>query len=236
MVSVYLWHNKFITTFLVQRTNFRLSKTKQYYKVLHKEVIEPIREFYTKKREGNLNCVFIEDTIKNILKSFNDNYMKKAHREAVSVTIKFKINNELYPIRVGYDADDRNSHPENEQESFVYMSLCRTGKKKQVIYVKDIENTDSIENKMLGDNVEDIQARAKGKYSTFIALPIRTGKSITNDTNKKWEIKQDIGMLGFDMKEKYGFGNLYEHEIDIYGCVADLLADPLYDLIELKRN
>lgn len=35
--------------------------------------------------------------------------------------------------------------------------------------------------------------------------------------------------------EKYGFGDFDKYEFDILACLADLLSEPVIDLIELKN-
>jgi hypothetical protein len=86
---------------------------------------------------------------------------------------------------------------------------------------------------MLSVFKDEIKARAKGRYTSFIALPIRYG-TCRIISPSKFEPKPDLGLIGIDLMEPYGFGNLEENEIHILLCFADLISEPVNDLNELK--
>jgi hypothetical protein len=224
---------------VIQRMGVRLGTERQSASIIHKNVVEEIREYKafkaTKaKKKEQLKCGDIEKQIRNILISFNDNYMKQFHRRKVSAVIKYLKNEKLYPIRIGGDIVKRKTDPEDIDNSFVYKALNEPGKKLSYIYVKNLDNPDKYECAVLGRYKNEICGRAKGKYNTFVALPIRAGRLEGNSS--EFTTRPDLGFLGFDLMEKYGFGNLYKYEIDFMACLVDLLSEPVQDLIMSKHK
>ena len=219
----------------MQKVGVRLGRERTNYRILHKKVVEKIREYhalkkYYDRKNGKMDAEKIQQHIRDILTSFNDNYMKRLHGQEVSASIKYYKNEKLYPIRVGGDIARRSHQPEEVKKAYVYLALSEPGKKLTYIYVKDLGNLDKYESRVLGKYMADIQKRSQTYYNTFIALPIRGGK--LQEVSGDFAILPDFGILGFDLKEKYGFGNFEPQELDFIACLADLLSEPLQDLIE----
>jgi hypothetical protein len=225
-----------VLIFLIQRTGIRLGREKRNYRVMHKDVVEKIRDYRAWKKAGDAKPSEIREKVREILLSFNDNYMRKMHREEVSATIKYNNikENKLYPIRVGCDCNERNYGEENYNDSFVYRVLCEPGRKLRYLYVKDINNPDKYEYEVMGKYSNDILKRSKDKYVTFIALPIRAGR-IVGDSSEDISVRSDLGILGFDLNDAYGFGNLEEHELEFISCFADMLSEPVQDLVDAQQ-
>ncbi len=224
---------------IIQRTSVRLERERKTFNIIHKKVIEIFREYFTERtqffKDGNpFTQDDIERNITKILEEFNNNFMSVYHRGEIAVTLKYKKGDFLYPIRVGKDAINRNMDCELINESYVYLALSETGKKLSYVYIKNLDKPDIYETEVLGKRIQDVKTRAKDHYKTFIALPIRSGKLPYSKHKKDFTSRPDLGMIGFDSMEKYGFGNLDKHEIDIFGCLADLLSEPVNDLIETK--
>lgn len=215
-----------------QRTTLRMKRDRKTFNIIHKKIVEKIREYLTNKRNGEMSLEKIEDFIKEILNSFNDNYMRIVHRDSVSSSVKYLFDGQLHPIRVGDDWMNRDKEPEQSSKSPVYNSLSRTGVMRNYLYVKNIAKTDDYELQALGDEIDNLKARCKDKYTTFIALPIRASEM--NIKNSKFTAQKELGILGFDLMEEYGFGNIDDYQLDILACLADSLAEPLIDLIEKK--
>ncbi|MFW6273133.1 MAG: hypothetical protein ACOC2U_05080, partial [bacterium] len=57
-----------------------------------------------------------------------------------------------------------------------------------------------------------------------------------NIKNSRFTSQKELGLVGFDLMEEYGFGNLNDYQLDIMACLADSLAEPLLDLIEKKTK
>jgi hypothetical protein len=172
----------------------------------------------------------IKRRLEQILESFNNNYMKRMHRFKVSACIKYRNNKKLYPIRVGHDKAERNPQAEKVDQSFVYQSLNMPGKKKRYIYVKNVQNPDKYEQDAIEPNLVKVQDRAKGKYNSFIAIPIRAGKKV--NVSEDFATTPDLGMIGFDLNEKFGFGNFEENELHYIACFADLISEIVQDIAE----
>ena len=227
-----------IIVLLITRISQKFKDEKSYYKVIHKNIVEPLREYnaikQSKIRVGDgLKEAFIESTLRSVLKSFNDNYMKKRYSSKVVATIKYKKRGMLYPIREGDEINYRSNDAEIEEKSFVYKALNSFGQKLPYIYVKDLDNPDKYELKAMGNLTTDIKGRAADNYKTFIALPIRGG-NIKFDGPGEVEAHPDLGVLGFDLVGKYKFGNFEDHELDYMACLADSIADLILDLLRIE--
>lgn len=224
--------------FAASSMSHTLKNEKGYYRVIHKNIIEFMRDYraqrdYRKTGGLMLDKTFYLDSLKSILDSFNNNYMKKKYSSCVVGTIKYKVNESLFPIKVGDDVDYRSGEPETAEQSFVYKALNDFGVKLPYLYVKDVDNPDEYEAKAMGKLSVDIKARAGDNYKTFIALPIRGGKM---PFPKGVDIfaRQDLGVLGFDLKKSYEFGNFEEKELDFIACLADSLGEIILDLINFS--
>ncbi len=225
--------------YLIAKAKVRLGRERDNYKILHKNIIEEIRDYRTHKRWKEMQAEsFFPDDIKRyiqeILSKFNDNYMKRMHSPQVSTVIKYQDYDNLVPIRVGGDQAERNNEPESLKKSFIYQALNEPGKTMRYIYVKYLDKPDKYEYKALGKYLTDVQTRAKGKYSTFIALPIRTGQA--KHVSGAFKTRQNLGMLGFDLRRKYGFGNFETHELEYIACFVDMISELVQDLIGAKRQ
>lgn len=221
--------------YVITRASVRLGRERDNYRILHKKIIEEIRDYRTHKRreEGQKKRLSLDEIkryISEILSKFNDNYMAKMHTAKVSAVIKCRHSNTLDPIRVGGDRAERNNEPELLEESFIYKALNETGKTMRYIYVKNLDNPDKYECEALGKHLSDVKKRSQNKYSTFIALPIRTGQE--KHVSSGFTDRQDLGMLGFDLKRKYGFGNFEEHELEYIACFVDMMSELVQDLNE----
>ncbi len=214
---------------LIQHANFRVKKERDTFRVIHKEIIERIRDYQAIKQKKELTSEDISQVVQQIIHNFNEQYMKKMYGDKVSITVKYKANNYLHAIRDGDDIGIRDEEPQVLNKAHVYSYLSKSGKKRQVIYVKNINNLDKKELKILGENEEDVRHRAGDKYRTFIALPIRTG----SESAGKVSLKKDIGFICFDSKKPYDFGNIGDYQINIFACISDLLSEPLSDIIRL---
>jgi hypothetical protein len=220
---------------ILQRAQVRIDRIQETYAVLHKDIIHKFRDYICENEEKTMKPQEIENTIKNILKSFNDLHMKDKHRPESKVTLKYIYKDKLFPIRESNLAN-RSNDSEKIAKSYIYNYLNNDIQIKPFIYVMDLDDSESKECLSLGDYYHKIKSRAANNYSTFIALPIRTGEfiQISNETIKT---KENLGIIGFDMEEKYGFGTLFSHELEILGCFTDLLSIIVKDLqTSLKNN
>jgi hypothetical protein len=213
------------------KTSGRLQNERLFYKVLHKDVVEELREYRTYRKcvNGVVSDVRIKEKIKHILTSFNNNYIKKKYSSKVVATIKYKLNDKLYPIRVGDDANSRDSNAEEECSSYVYQALNEIGRTLPYIYVKNLDKLDAYESGVMGRFTDKIKGRAGSNYKTFIALPIRGGKL----PDMGVDVRANLGVIGFDLNEKYGFGDFGEHELDYIACLADSLSELIEDLVAI---
>lgn len=215
-----------------------LKNEKGYYRVIHKNIVEFMRDYRAQRdcrKTANIlvDETFFVDSMRSILDSFNNNYMRKRYRSSVVATIKYKMNDLLFPVRVGDDVDYRSGEPETTDRSYVYKALNDYGVKLPYLYVKNLDNPDEYEAKNMGKLSAEIKGRAGDNYKTFIALPIRGGKM---PFPKGVDIfaRQDLGVLGFDLKNAYEFGNFEENELDFIACLADSLGEIILDLINFS--
>lgn len=154
------------------------------------------------------------------------------HRNVVSACVKYEMNDKLYPIRVGNDKENRNKEPETSEDNLIYRCLKSSGQNKKYLYIKNIEKLDKSETNLLksGENPEQtigkFRDRAKNKYTAFIDLPIRAGIA----TGSSFTIERDLGFIGFDLMEKYGFGNVEEPELHYLACFADIMSELILNL------
>jgi len=147
---------------IIQRTGLRLGRERINYRTMHKCVVERMREYRAERRnklsQGQIMPKEdIERNIRELLESFNDNYMKPFYRQEVSVTVKYLINKELYPIRVGGDIAKRSFASEKIDISHVYKALSESGRKLRYIYVKNLDKPDFLELEVLGKYKNEIQ-------------------------------------------------------------------------------
>lgn len=108
-----------------QRVNFRMRRDRGIFNIIHKNIAEKIRDYLAMKRNRQLNEEDIIKFIKEILSSFNDNFMKIMHRSSVAISVKYLVKGELYPIRVGNDILRRDYNPELSANSPVYNALTQ---------------------------------------------------------------------------------------------------------------
>jgi hypothetical protein len=226
--------------FLIQRTAVRLQRQKDTAKIMHKVVAEGIREYlafknYKIESKKPIKLNEIKSHLTNLLKDFCTQYMMIFYRPEVTITLKYLKGGNLYPIRSGDNELKRSQNPEQIDKSFVYKAINKSGNKLSYVYVKNLDNIDKKEMKMLSGFEENINKRATGKYRTFIALPIRSGK-LPNVSSSNFTTRPDLGILGFDLLEPYGFGNLEESEIHVLLSLADLISEPVKDLIDYKKK
>jgi len=227
-----------VLVFAASAMSHTLKNEKGYYRVIHKNVIEFMRDYRAQRdyrRAAGLlvDESFFVDSLRSILDLFNNNYMKKRYSSGVVATIKYKMNDLLYPVRVGDDVDYRAEDPETTEQSYVYRALNDFGVKLPYLYVKDVDNPDEHEAKNMGKLSSDIKGRAGDNYKTFIALPIRGGK-MPFPKGANISARQDLGVLGFDLKNAYEFGNFEERELDFIACLADSLGEIILDRINFS--
>jgi hypothetical protein len=222
-----------------QRSIIRIDRQKSVALVMHRYVIHNIRDYLTYKNhkidtKEPLTKEEIISYIRVLLESFYNQYLSINYREACTITLKFKQGDFVYSIVEGKRGINAEAPQEESiEESWVYRALRKDGKIRSYIYVKNLENLDNKEKKMLSIFKSEIRERAKGRYTTFIALPIRYG-TCRIIRPSKFEPKPDLGLIGIDLLEPYGFGNLEENEIHILLCFADLISELVNDIIELK--
>ena len=229
---------------LIAQAKVRLGRERDNYHVLHKDVIEKIRDYRAHRRlekteteiDGkNLGANEIKKHISEILELFLKSYLYRMHPGEASAVIKYKHpgTDELVPIRVGNDAKDRDTKPEKLDKSYIYQALTAPGKTLRYIYVKNLDSPDKYECRALGTYTEGVQGRAKSNgYPTFIALPIRSGRI----KDSMLSAQNTLGMLGLDLKTKYGFGNFEEHEQEYLACFVDMMSELVQDLIDAEGN
>jgi hypothetical protein len=220
--------------FWFQRNRIRLERDRNTFRILHKNVVEQFREYLFKKTKCTkdkqpFTKIEIEKHIRGMLKGFYENFIKHYHGDNITVTLKYRKNDQLISLREGEYAPMRILAPEPLKVSYVYQSLSETGKKWSYIYVKNLDDPDKYETEILGQNLPDVKKRALDNYKTFIALPIRAGKLELDST--EFITRPDLGIIGFDSLEEYKFGNFDPHELDIMACLADLLSELVQDLI-----
>lgn len=236
IISSFLFIYGIINIFIVvtnQRQNVRLKRHEANVHIIHKNVIEQIREYRASYKAG-LKSHEIINWISRILKDFNTSYMKSNHNGSVAAAIKYVSKSKLHPIRDCENPETRTNTPEDISNSYIYNAINEAGKKMRFIYVKNIKKPDNYECLALGKYKDEVISRAKSNYSTFIALPIRAGKLPAS--SDAFQVRADLGLLGFDLVEPYGFGNLYDHEVDLLGCFADIMSEPLEDLQKAITN
>lgn len=221
---------------VLQRNNIRLERTRKYFKLLHVNVISNFRSYIDEwdKNQG-MTCERKNEHLTGMLNIFNEKFIKDLHLASTVVTLKYLHDDKLYPVRVGDNVDNRNTTPENLNESYIYNALTKARKKLRYIYVKNIDNPDTLELQEIGPDLQNIQARATGKYKTFIAVPIRS-EALKLVSTSDIEVKKELGLLGFDLQEKYGFGNLEQFELNLIYTVADLLSIIVGDIIKDKQH
>ena len=234
---------------LITQAKVRLGREGENYRILHRDIIEKIRDYRSGKRldrteskttqeeAASPTAREIKREIHTILELFLKSYLYRVHPWKSSAVIKYKDpkNDKLIPIRVGNDASNRNSEPEPLGESYIYQALTATGKKLQYIYVKNLDKPDNHECTTLGVHLEDVKKRAQGKYSTFIALPIRSGES-QDVSGQALTAHSSLGMLGIDLKREYGFGNFEEPEWEYLACFVDMMSELVQDLIDAEKT
>jgi len=229
--------------FLVTSRNqcdLRLKRLHESIETMHCDVIHKVRDFRVEINRGMVKSEDIEKYILNILQSFNDSYMKSVYRKGCNATLKYLFKEHLYDLRTGIGKDRRNNQPEHYYECYVYLRLnpqkSKDQKKREYIYVKNINFPDKKEIEMMGDYIKEIQNRSKGHYKTFLAMPLRSGESFSGQkrTNVVWKPKDDLGFIGFDVNEKYGLGSMQEFELNYIACFVDLMSELVQCLIETK--
>jgi len=87
----------------------------------------------------------------------------------------------------------------------------------------------------LGNHTVNVQRRALGHYSTFIALPIQSGQC-HDVSSSNMAAKNSLGMLGLDLKKKYGFGNFEKQEWEYLACFVDMISELVQDLIDAEGS
>ncbi len=216
----------------LQRNIIRLNKTRSLFDLVHKHIITRLRD-YISARNGNqvINSELKIKYIEDILTSFNDYIFKKLHRKDIVITLKYLKENKLHNIRIGDNIENRDNNPESIDKSYIYKALTRADKRLKYIYVKDLSKPDLHELQAIGQDLVFIKGRAVDKYKTFIAVPIRSN-SISSISTKEVQVKKDLGLLGFDLKEEYGFGNLDFYELNIIFCLSDSLSIIVEHLIK----
>lgn len=224
---------------LLQRSNVRLVRLQKQFEFFHTQMIHSIRDYFTEKsmreKKGiSMDADRTEATIKQLLKSFNEMYMYEHHRRDSNVTVKYALNNELHILRYGNNVQNRNAKTEVLKDSVVYRALFNESEKLSYLYVKDIKKPDTKELRALGPNTNELQRRAHGRYNTIVAIPLNNANIRTSAVDTV--IQSELGYVSFDVREAYGFGNLYQYEIDIICSFVDLLSILINDLIKLKKT
>lgn len=224
----------FIT--MLQRTKLRLSRLHQQFEFFHIELIHGIRDYQRKmKMTTKPNEIKEEDIIREIekfMEAFNKQYMYEHHRRDTNITIKYSYQNLLRTIRVGTNINNRKTKPESIQNSTIFNTLFKGDNRHSYLYIKNIKDPDKKETKMLGQNSDVLISRAINKYNTIIAIPLKISNTGTYHNDLK--IANNIGYVSFDHDDAYGFGNLYEHELNIICSFVDVLSIMVCDLIQLK--
>lgn len=222
----------------LQKNAVRIKRIEEACVILHHDIIHILRDYRTRKerltRENKpLDRESIIRYIQKVLENVVIKFMNVVHYSEVSACVKYlKANSgkKLYSIRYGPDLGKRDSEPEELDDSNVFLRLCDP-KKHSFIYIKNVDKYDENELKVIGDISDKITSRAnKYLYKTFLAFPIRTGNINLEDAPPP--AKYDLGMLCFDLKKAYAFGNVHKYEIHFLLCIADLLSEIINDLIK----
>ncbi len=228
-----------IMMWALQKNEVRLTRSRRTYNILNEKIITVIKDYRAQKKDlikkgKQLDKDYIVSIIEKILTGVNDTYLKDVHRKNVAVTLKYLKDGKLIPIRVGGNSEERKSlMAESYDKAYVYNCINPIGKKLRFIYVKNLDNLDKYELSAIGIYKEEIKKRAGDYYKSFIALPLRGGRIKMSGSNGMSSVP-NLGILGFDLKEKYGFGNFPEHEYHYLTSFASLLSEPVQDLIEIK--
>lgn len=232
----------FVLIWALQKNELRIKRLKKNNQIFNENIVHVLQRYRVKKeklleRKESLDSEYIETTIKEILKGVNNTYIKQIHRKDVSITLKYLANGVLHPIRIGIAHETRDQDPEEWEKAYVYKCLVEDGKKITFIYIKNIKNITACEMKYVGRYVNEIKSRAERyNYNSFIAIPLRGGKiNLANGNGYKIEQYEDLGFIGLDLREKYGFGNFSYHEYFFLKNIADLLAEPIKDLIKTHK-
>lgn len=189
---------------------------------------------YEKKKKNSFDEDFIKRYIKIALQGTVDTYLSSLHRGEISIAVKYLKDQKLFPIRAGEGADIRSNKPEDIDEAFTYRCLAGFGTPLRYIYIQNLEKLNREELKVVGVYEQQIRSRAGENYQTFIAVPIR-GAEIEEDRFEV-EVMRDLGLLGIDLERKFGFGNITNSEIYFLASLADLLSEPIVDLLLLRKQ
>ncbi len=226
---------------LLQKASIRLRREQSWYAILHKEIIEKIRDYRAQKEndlvtgQSLINSAEIKKNIEMILSAFNDRFMCIVHRNKVIATIKFVFNDQLYSIRTGEYVLGRSINPEDKKNCPIFDAFSQaTKRKRQYIYVKNVDKFELKEAEVFGVKCDYIKKRAAGNYKTFVTMPIRGGVD-NRIANNLWFERNTIGTVCFDINQPYGFGDLPEHHLEYMACFVDLISELVFDLI-LKMN
>lgn len=231
----------------LQKTTIRLGREQEWHDFFHKQVIEPLRDYRAQKENDliaglhTINSNQIRYQIHTILDNLTRNIICRVHRKGMNACIKFVFKDKLCSIRAGDSEHFRNVEVEPKESSVIFDIFSQCGKNtRQYIYIKNLDKLEKDEEFFFGEKIKDrynvLKERAGDHYKTFVAMPIRGGadqrKSNTNADDNKWAIRDLIGIIGFDSKESYAFGDLPEHELDFLACFADTMSELVYDLIQ----
>lgn len=227
-----------IMMWALQKNEVRLARSRRTYIILNEKIITVIKDYRAQKRDlakrgKQLSEDFIVSIIEKILAGVNDTYLKDMHRKNVAVTLKYCKGGKLIPIRVGGNSEERKSiSAESDDKGYVFKCINHFGKSLRFIYVKNLDNLDKYELEAIGVYKKQIKERAGDYYKSFISLPLRGGRIKVSASNGMTSVP-NLGIVGFDLKEKYGFGNFSEHEYHYLASFASLLSEPVQDLIEI---
>jgi hypothetical protein len=95
LINIYL-------TLTVQKTSIRLERERDSHNILHKKVIEALRDYQAEKTKNNdIPVKRIEEFIQSLLSEFNDGYLCNIFRSKVTATIKYFYRDQLHSLRAG---------------------------------------------------------------------------------------------------------------------------------------
>ncbi len=213
----------------LEKCKIRFDREKSAFSSLHK-ISHHLRDFRSYKDKKQLDKDKIYDVLKSICNILLDEYMNCRHRGDAGFTLKIHKNGKLYPIiRLG-NANTRIMVPENIEDSGFYK-LFSEGKQKY-IYILDINRCSKDELEDLEGYSKKIKARAQShRYRTFIALPINLGMRFVGDEeySPALRVSNCLGFIGFDKQDAFGFGNIYDYEVDFLGSVVDSCSEIIRD-------
>ncbi len=202
-----------IQGFTVYRIRYR--RAQRAYESIHL-VAEEIRNLRGDSRLSRETCL---RAIHKVCFRHIDAIMTDFVGFKTCITLKYVKSGLLVALRSENQAG-RYSTPENAADNLIFSNFTLHDGKYKVMHVTDIENQPCME-KHFGVAFDSVLTRAKTKYRSFLALPIRK----SNYTQGELSMRQTIGILGIDSSRPCAFEDLEPGDYQALYSVVDILAE-----------